>query len=339
MWGDLDFSRLHITIELGNGQITVLNAKWSVFPESFPNHRHGFFELHYIIGGKGRLICEGRQYPLREGMLFLNAPNVDHEQLTDPTDVMMEYSVSFDLRRRGEKNRRGSDRLPEQLSDMTLWIGEDRTGILDVFQGIETEIRGKELGYHEVIRNLFEMLILKVIRNFSDDSHAEVEPRALSAEDRRKFIMDEAFIYNYRDMTLTSLSKLLSLSERQTMRNIRQYYGVSFSEFRQSARINAAARILQSKEEVDPGAVAEQVGFSSEAHFRKLFKERFGVTPREYRARHREVADRPQEPPFHGAKQKTKEPTIKKSIGKTKKNEFFSKGDVEEERAKKTTAR
>lgn len=307
MWGDMDFSRLHISMELGNGQITVLNAKRSAFLESFPNHRHGFYELHYIFGGKGRLICEGRQYPLREGMLFLNAPNVDHEQLTDPTDVMMEYSVSFDLRHGGGKNRRGSGRLTDRLSDMTLWIGEDHTGILGVFQGIESEISSKELGYHEVIRNLFEMLILKVIRNFSDDSRAEVEPRALSTEDRRKFIMDEAFIYNYRDITLSSLAKLLNLSERQTMRNIRQYYGVSFSEFRQTSRINAAARILQAEDTIDPSVVAEQVGFSGEAHFRRLFKERFGVTPREYRARYRKAADRPQEPPFREVITKTKE--------------------------------
>lgn len=290
MWGDLDFSRLHITIELGNWQITVLNAKRSVFLEPFPNHRHGFFELHYIFGGKGTLICEGKRYSLRERMLYLNGPNVSHEQLTDPDDVMMEYSLSFDLHQKGgKKPRKEISRLTERLSDVTLWIGEDRTGILGVFQGIETEIQHKELGYYEVLRNFCELLIIKVIRNFSEDAHAEPEIRVLSTEDRRKFIMDEAFIYNYRDMTLSSLSKLLSLSERQTMRNIRQYYGVSFSEFRQSSRVNAAARILQSNGKVDVNAVAEQVGFSSEAHFRKLFKEKFGVTPREYRTRHQKT--------------------------------------------------
>lgn len=287
MWGDLDFSRLRITIELGNWQITVLNAKRSVFLEPFPNHRHGFFELHYIFGGKGTLICEGVRYPLRERMLYLNGPNVSHEQLTDPVDVMMEYSVSFDLQQKGgKKTRKEISRLTERLSDVTLWIGEDRTGILGVFQGMEAEIQHKELGYYEVLRNLCELLIIKVIRNFSENAPAEPEIRVLSTEDRRKFIMDEAFIYNYRDMTLSSLAKLLSLSERQTMRNIRQYYGVSFSEYRQSSRINAAARMLQSKGDVDVNAVAEQVGFSSEAHFRKLFKEKFGVTPREYRAQH-----------------------------------------------------
>lgn len=287
MWGDLDFSRLRITIELGNWQITVLNAKRSVFLEPFPNHRHGFFELHYIFGGKGTLICEGGRYPLRERMLYLNGPNVSHEQLTDPVDVMMEYSVSFDLQQKGgKKTRKEISRLTERLSDVTLWIGEDRTGILGVFQGMEAEIQHKELGYYEVLRNLCELLIIKVIRNFSENAPAEPEIRVLSTEDRRKFIMDEAFIYNYRDMTLSSLAKLLSLSERQTMRNIRQYYGVSFSEYRQSSRINAAARMLQSKGDVDVNAVAEQVGFSSEAHFRKLFKEKFGVTPREYRAQH-----------------------------------------------------
>ncbi len=292
MWGDIDFSRLQIAFELGDRRITVLNAKRTVFLESFPNHRHGFYELHYIVGGKGWLICEGQRCPLREGMLYLNGPNVSHEQLTDPADVMIEYSMSFDLHRgskSGKRQRREAGRLTEGLEGMSLWIGEDHTGILGVFQSIEGEIMGKETGYFEVISNLCEMLMLKLIRNFSERAHAEAEPRILSAEDRRKFIMDEAFIYNYRDITLSSLAGLIGLSERQTMRDIRRYYGVSFSEFRQSARINAAARMLQERDGADPGRIAERVGFSSEAHFRGLFRERFGMTPREFCAKCREA--------------------------------------------------
>lgn len=293
MWEDLDFSRLRITVELENCRITILNAKRSVFLESFPNHRHGFFELHYIIGGKGTLICEGKRYPLRERMLYLNGVNVSHEQLTDPDDVMIEYSLSFDIQpKSGKKVHKDEDNLTGRLSDVTLWIGEDRTGVLGIFREMENELRHRELGYCEVLRDLCELLIVKIIRNFSEISHAEGKQHPLSTEDRRKFIMDEAFIYNYKDITLPSLAKLLNLSERQTMRNIRRYYGVSFLEFRQSSRINAAARLLRSGEKNDVSSVAEQVGFSSEAHFRKLFREEFGVTPREYRARHQNPTER-----------------------------------------------
>lgn len=287
MWGDIDFSRLHLSVCLDSYTITVLNAKQTVFLDSFPDHRHGFYELHYIFGGRGTLICEGNHYPLRERMLYLNGPNVSHEQLTDHENVMMEYSVSFDLKpARRKKAGLADSGLSGPLSDVTLWIGEDHSDILTVFQRIEEEIQHKQTGYYEVIRCLFELLILKLIRNFSEDSHAD-DARSPSAGDRRKFIMDEAFIYNYKDMSLPFLAKLVNLSERQTLRNIRQYYGVSFSEYRQISRLNAAARILQADNAIEIGTVAEQVGFSSEAHFRKLFREKFGVTPRKYRAAHR----------------------------------------------------
>ena len=106
-----------------------------------------------------------------------------------------------------------------------------------------------------------------------------------TTEDRRKFLMDEAFIYRFRDMTLSSLAALLNLSERQTLRNVREYYGMSFVEFRAKSRLNAAAKILREKPDLSVTDAAELVGFSSAAHFRKLFQKEYGMSPSEWRSR------------------------------------------------------
>ncbi|MBQ3861633.1 MAG: AraC family ligand binding domain-containing protein, partial [Clostridia bacterium] len=101
MWGNLDFSALGLGFSLGGAEIRVLNAKREVFFESFPGHIHGFYELHYVFGGRGELDCLGKRIPLGEGVLYLCGPHVSHEQLTDPADNMMEYSFSFDVIRSG----------------------------------------------------------------------------------------------------------------------------------------------------------------------------------------------------------------------------------------------
>lgn len=281
MWNDLDFSRLGITLELEGVSIVLLNAKREVFHKSFPNHRHGFYELHYIFSGSGTLLCQNEEYPLEAGKLYLNGPNVYHEQLSDPCKKMMEYTFSFDVRMKDDKKSQYGSQLTDALQAATLWYGEDHSGILETIYSIEREIRQKETGYYQALCCLYELLLLKVIRNFTY-TNQDCTPNVSTIPDsRRKFIIDEAFIYNYRDMTLSSLSRQLNLSERQTMRNIHQYYGITFSQFRQSARLNAAASLLQSSD-VDAAQISEQVGFSSEAHFRKIFREKYGVTPKEY---------------------------------------------------------
>ena len=63
MWGNTDFSKLRIEFDAENLHVAVLNANRMVFFESFPSHQHGFYELHYIFGGKGTLICGGKSLP------------------------------------------------------------------------------------------------------------------------------------------------------------------------------------------------------------------------------------------------------------------------------------
>ena len=239
---------------------------------------HGFYELHYIFGGAGELICLGNRYPLRPGTLYLNGCGVSHEQLTDRNDNMMEYSFSFDLR--ANKNRRGV--LADRLRGMDLWIGEDSHRIGEIFKAMEEEITAREQGYYETLCSLSRLLLIQVIRNFTGEED-EPEKRSGVGEDRRKFIMDEAFIYLYRDMTLSSLAKLLNLSERQTSRNVREYYGMSFTEMRARSRLTAAARLLRENPGMGTSEVAEAVGFSSAGHFREAFREQYGATPVEYR--------------------------------------------------------
>ena len=93
--------------------------------------------------------------------------------------------------------------------------------------------------------------------------------------------MDEAFIYDYRDMTLSSLAKTLNISQRHAIRSIRAFY---VTQFRNQSRLSAATRLL-AEDSMGIPEIAEAVGFSSTAYFRKLFSQVYGLSPPAYRAR------------------------------------------------------
>lgn len=284
MRSESDFSGIDLVFTLEGMQIRVLNVKKEVFFESFPSHQHGFFELHYVFGGRGELICPGNRHPLRAGIVYLNGPNTSHEQLTDREDNMTEYSFSFDLN--PGRRRRGGEPGPltKRLMGMKLWIGEDKDRIGALFRRMEEEEALRDSGWLESLESLCRLLVIETVRTLSEPQ----EKPALTAAaypDRRKFIMDEAFIYLHRDMTLSSLAALLNLSERQTLRDIRAYYGMSFTEFRSRSRLSAATRLLKERPDMTVAEIGEAVGFSSTAHFRRLFQEQYGETPSAFRKR------------------------------------------------------
>ena len=284
MKNESDFSRIDLTFALDGTRVRVLNAKKEAFFESFPNHQHGFYELHYVFGGRGELICLGNRYPLCAGTVYLNGPNVSHEQLTDREDNMTEYSLSFDLSPERGRGAAETGALIRRFAGMKLWIGEDAGRIGALFGRMEEEFTVRDAGWIESLESLCRLLLIEIVRTLAEPQEKTAPSHAATA-DRRKFIMDEAFIYLHRDMTLSSLAALLNLSERQTLRDIRSYYGMSFTEFRCRSRLSAASRLLKERRDMTVAEVGEAVGFSSTAHFRRVFLAQYGETPSAFRKR------------------------------------------------------
>ena len=278
MWQNLDFSGWNITFQIENAEFRLVEAKRTLFYENFPNHMHSFFELHYICGGEGTLILPDAMYPLSEGVLYLIPPKLFHEQRTYWQNLMEEYTFSFDVKK--VKTDSAFD-LYGKFSRQDFWIGEGDYLIKDSFGLLEEEAKKRDIGFSYIIRSVLEQMIIRFLRNIPQKQPV-VQKNGTTPYERRKFIIDETMIYQYKDITLDKLAEYLNLSSRQTARILEEEYGMSFSKLRRQSRLHAAASLLiGTKLTVDE--VAELVGYENEIYFGKQFKELYGVTPSVYR--------------------------------------------------------
>lgn len=88
----------------------------------------------------------------------------------------------------------------------------------------------------------------------------------------------------YQTLTLAKLAETFHYSERQMMRVLKEYTGFGFREYIQNIKLENAVALLE-KSTVSMQFIAETVGYADTSHFYKVFKQKCGCTPIEYRAK------------------------------------------------------
>ena len=95
--------------------------------------------------------------------------------------------------------------------------------------------------------------------------------------------------YCRTDETIQELSLRLGMSRFELSWVCRKIYGDNFTSLRKRLRVTEAARLLLEDENVPMSLVAEKVGIPDRTNFRRQFVEVFGLTPQEWRDRHRRL--------------------------------------------------
>ena len=88
------------------------------------------------------------------------------------------------------------------------------------------------------------------------------------------------------EVNLTELADTYQKNEKYMGRLFKQEIGVSFSEYKRARRLELAeSMILQSDEKIID--IALECGFNNISYFNRAFKEKYGASPNEYRAKSR----------------------------------------------------
>lgn len=203
------------------------------------------------------------------------------------TDIIMPKVDGYELCRRIKEDKLLSHIpvviLTSRTGDEDRLIGYQHGADLYVTKPFSAEmimtLIGNVLATREKLRERFTSQ-----EEIEDDGRQGNEADIISAEDRafidrlRKYIEDNI---SETSISITSLAGEMCMSRASFFRKMKSLTGMTPNDFILTYRVNKAAAMLrEGKWRI--GEIADMLGFSSASHFSRVFRHRFGKTPKEF---------------------------------------------------------
>lgn len=249
-------------------------------------HSNLSYELHYIESGHGILRLDDREYTLGPGMLYLTGPGIDHEQIPVSPEWAVElglyYTVSLPIKRKNKDVSLKSADWVTSLLDQHFWIGDASTETVRLLHSVYEEVTLQKGGYQENIPFLTGSLLIALNRLYSQQNIPSTKIFIPRSEDEKYLQIERSLLASAGTIGLSALAGEVGLSVRQLQRLIKSHYGTTFKKIQTDYKLKIALRLLKETEET-VADIAEAAGFSSADYFGYCFRQKYHVSPTQYR--------------------------------------------------------
>lgn len=248
-------------------------------------HSHTYYEFHFMISGSNNYDTTDNSVHLDSGEFLIFTPGVLHQ----PTVLNNSFrSIVISL---SVENTSGPDVLYKNLirclngcALKPLKISKPMMDTITALSSRNVLVKHSVedyLMFHAEYSKLIHLLYkeLRELMGEKDDTFLYTEISDVMV------VLDN--LINHPEISLSEIAEVIGYSERNTSRLIFNTYGMSLTEIRHEYAMNTAKKLL-SKNSVSINEVAAISGFKSVAAMRNSFIKYEGITPTEYRNKHKE---------------------------------------------------
>jgi len=249
-------TRLHGLQYIGNG--SGLRAQERSAGQ-MPLHSHDYFELEILLEGTGTMELNSRRYELKRGSVYLLTPADFHEVTLSESNRL--WNVSFDGSVLGPAGTEGLYALESSLCTVPE----------PVLERLATAARLLSAESDPTCRRLLVEYLLRTAGLLR-------EPGTPPDPIRRAVLYMETFFRE--DPSLARVAAHVGWSPSYFGARFREETGETFVESLNRSKVNCAAMLLKSGASVTEACFAS--GFGSLSGFRYVFRQKTGMTPREF---------------------------------------------------------
>ena len=251
---------------------------------AFPKHRHDYIEIIYMCSGNTtHIINNDTKIVLEQGnLLFLNQFSYHEILPAGENDI----AVNFIVRPMEEENvlRKFIVSTLCNNTDEAAYLHFNVADILPIQNLVENmvwSLVNKQSNNRRINQTTMGLLFLQLM-NYVDKLEEDGNEVDFGSENRISFATLKYVEENYKDGSLAELAKILNMSIFSLSRHIKQATGYNFKELLQIKRFNKSVQLLV--ETTLPIAdIIAAVGYDNTSYFFRVFKEKYGCSPKHYR--------------------------------------------------------
>jgi AraC-like DNA-binding protein len=252
----------------------------------FPLHTHEEIELNFIENGKGvqRIVGDNIE-DIEDLELVLVGSNLPHGWFMHncKSDKIFEFTLQFhhDLLEENFLQRNQLSHIKSLLQHSGRGIKFSRETAKLLKPKIEKLVDLQ--GFNSVLELLSLLHDLSIAQDTRLLSNPGFNVTTLTSRNNR---IEEVFNYIHdnlgREISLSEIAELTNMSKEGFSRFFRKHTGKTFIETLNDTRLGTASRVL-----IETGLtiteVAHRCGFNNLSYFNRLFKRKYGCTPKQFR--------------------------------------------------------
>lgn len=235
----------------GSYRIRRKNSKISVF--------------EYIISGQGTLKIGDQSHHPQAGDIYFITEGSDHEYWADPRDPWIK--IWFNI----------AGPLPLALLDTYGLRGVHHVTDVQMEHIFRDAYEACCQDPSEAERHV-ALALHRIIMQAATELHSRREPTARQSQTLHDFLdrcVEET-------PTLNKMAEVMGRSESQTIRTFKREWGITPYQFLIERKLQKA-RVLLTGSAKGVKEIAGELGFNDEYHFSALFKQKVGLSPKNYR--------------------------------------------------------
>ena len=256
----------------------------------FPKHKHNYVELVYMCSGSTTHILNGKEtLVLKEGdLLFLNQNATQEILPASESDIAVNFvilpeffNVSFSMMREENVLR---DFLLSTLSggDSLLsflhFSAKDILPVQNLLENMIWTIYEKHPATNTVIQTTMGLLLMN-LSAFAENINKGLPDRY---EENMVFTVLKYIETRYKDGTLAEISTEINEPAYFVSRLLKKHLNKNFKELLQERKLQQAVFLLK-QSTLTVERIIVSVGYDNSSYFHRKFREKYGMSPKEYR--------------------------------------------------------
>lgn len=259
---------------------------------TYPEHKHDFLEINYMYDGQCTQIINGKEVTLEKGnLLFLDQGSVHSINKIGKEDILINivfHNKKIDLEWLADLNQQNSlvfNFLTQNIKNSTkhsylLFDSHNNNHIQEVLYRILKIYFLEEKSVDNMINLYIPILITELITNVT---YVTFREDSFNSDSLIIQVLDE-IEKNHSSVSLDSIAKKMGYNKNYLSNRIKNLTGKTFTKLLNGEKIKHSAFFLKNTD-LNIEQIMFEVGYQNKTYFYKLFKEKFGCTPMQYRTR------------------------------------------------------